>query len=66
MLEQEEARRRWPLMNFDRVKAVLWCPSDGYMTPGCVVKAYADAAWQNGWLLWTSVSVEGIALKTAK
>lgn len=60
MLERRDAARRWPLMNFDRVKAVLWCGSDGYMTPGCVVKAYADAASKMGVRFATSVSVERI------
>jgi glycine/D-amino acid oxidase-like deaminating enzyme len=60
MLEPCEAAKRWPLMNFDKVKTVLWCSSDGYMTPGCVVKAYADAAGKMGVRFATSVSVEGI------
>jgi len=66
MLEPREAGKRWPLMNFERVKAVLWCPSDGYMTPGCVVKAYAEAAGKMGVRFATSVSVEGIARENGK
>src|SRR5438128_2211347 len=37
LLEAREAGQRWPLMDFSRVKAVLWCASDGYMTPASVV-----------------------------
>jgi glycine/D-amino acid oxidase-like deaminating enzyme len=66
MLEPREAAKRWPLMNFDRVKAVLWCASDGYMTPGCVVKAYADASGKMGVRFATSVSVEGIVCQNGK
>src|SRR6266850_6460286 len=66
MLEPREAGKRWPLMNFDRIKAVLWCPSDGYMTPGCVVKAYAEAAAKMGVRFATSVLVEGIARDNRK
>ncbi|MBI3416439.1 MAG: FAD-binding oxidoreductase, partial [Verrucomicrobia bacterium] len=33
LIDNAEAKRRWPLMNFANVKSVLWCPSDGYMTP---------------------------------
>lgn len=40
MITNAEAHRRWPLMNFTAAKAVLWCPSDGCMTPQRVVKAY--------------------------
>ena len=60
LLEPREAVKRWPLMDFGRVKAVLWCPSDGYMTPGCVVKAYAHQGGKMGVRFVTSVSVEGI------
>src|SRR5882724_5759902 len=66
MLEPREAAKRWPLMNFDQVKAVLWCPSDGYMTPGCVVKAYADAAGKMGVRFATSISVEDMGRKNGK
>jgi glycine/D-amino acid oxidase-like deaminating enzyme len=60
LLEPREAVKRWPLIDFGRVKAVLWCPSDGYMTPGCVVKAYAHQGGKMGVRFATSVSVEGI------
>ena len=66
MLEPANAASRWPLMNFKQVKAVLWCASDGYMTPTCVVKAYADAATKMGVQFATSVSVEGILRENGK
>src|SRR5262245_738597 len=39
LLDRTEAARLWPLLDFARTTAVLWCPSDGYMTPACVVGA---------------------------
>src|SRR6186713_1734478 len=33
LIDNTEAKRRWPLLDFTHAKAVLWCPSDGYMTP---------------------------------
>lgn len=60
LLEPREAGQRWPLMDFGRVKAVLWCPSDGYLTPGCLVKAYAHQGSRMGVRFATSVSVHGI------
>jgi len=47
-LDASEAARRWPLMDFSRTKAVLWCPTDGYMTPRCVVKAYEHQCRKRG------------------
>jgi len=44
LIDNKEAQRLWPLMDFSRVKVVLWCPSDGWMTPRCVAKAYESAA----------------------
>jgi glycine/D-amino acid oxidase-like deaminating enzyme len=66
LLEPGHAAERWPLMNFEGVKAVLWCPSDGYMTPGCVVKAYASAAGNMGVRFATSVAVQGINCKNGE
>src|SRR5207244_4375649 len=60
LIEPKEASRRWPFMNFEQVKLVLWCPSDGYMTPGCVVKSYAHGAEKMGVGFATSVAVETI------
>ena len=40
LIDNHEAKRLWPLMDFAAVKAVLWVPSDGYMTPYNVAKAY--------------------------
>jgi glycine/D-amino acid oxidase-like deaminating enzyme len=60
LLDKVEASRRWPMMNLARVKSVLWCPSDGYMTPGCVVNAYAHQAGKSGVRFATSISVEEI------
>src|SRR5690242_11713153 len=33
LLDPREAARRWPLFDFRAATAVLWCPSDGSMTP---------------------------------
>jgi len=60
LLNSDEARERWPLMKFDGMKSVLWCASDGYMTPTCVVKAYANQAGKMGVQFATSVAAEGI------
>jgi glycine/D-amino acid oxidase-like deaminating enzyme len=60
LLQPDEARKKWPVMKFAGVKSVLWCASDGYMTPACVVKAYAHAASKMGVQFATSAMVEGI------
>ena len=60
LIDRAEAKRRWPLMDFTQTKAILWCASDGYMTPRCVVKAYQHRSGKLGVRFATSVAVEGI------
>ena len=47
LIDRAEARRRWPLMDFSGVAAVLWCPSDGYMTPAFLQRSRGlSATWR--------------------
>lgn len=63
LISLEEAKQRWPPMDFSGVKAVLWCPSDGYMTPGSVVKAYEHQCRKMGVRFATSTSVHGVNIR---
>jgi glycine/D-amino acid oxidase-like deaminating enzyme len=60
LIDNEAARRRWPLLDFREAKAVLWCPSDGYMTPYAVAKAYEHQCRQLGVRIATTTPVEEI------
>jgi glycine/D-amino acid oxidase-like deaminating enzyme len=66
LIDRDEAKRRWPLMDFASATAVLWCPSDGYMTPSEVVKAYAHQSRKLGVRFATSTSVEEIAVRNGR
>ena len=66
LIDAKEARRLWPLMNFTSTTAILWCPSDGYMTPGCVVKAYEHQCRKLGVRFATSTRVEAIVLRNGR
>ena len=66
LFDAKEARRLWPLMNFTSTTAILWCPSDGYMTPGCVVKAYEHQCRKLGVRFATSTRVEAIVLRNGR
>ncbi|MBN8249233.1 MAG: FAD-binding oxidoreductase [Verrucomicrobia bacterium] len=65
-LDRAEARRRWPLMNFDATAAVLWCPSDGYMTPRHVAASYRHNAARLGVRFATATALEGIELRQGR
>lgn len=60
LIDNHEASRLWPLMDFAAVKAVLWVPSDGYMTPYKVAKAYEHQCRKRGVRFAFSTLVEEI------
>ncbi|MBM3838595.1 MAG: FAD-binding oxidoreductase [Verrucomicrobia bacterium] len=63
---REEARRRWPLMDFTVAKSILWCPSDGYMTPRCVAASYKHNAEKLGVKFSTATALEEIVLQNGR
>jgi glycine/D-amino acid oxidase-like deaminating enzyme len=66
LIANAEAKSRWPSMDFSRVKAVLWCPSDGWMTPRSVAKSYEHAAQKLGARFVTSTIVEAIHVENGR
>jgi glycine/D-amino acid oxidase-like deaminating enzyme len=60
LLDQQQAARRWPLLDFRTARAVLWCPSDGYMTPYAVAKSYEHQCRKLGVRFATTTTVEAI------
>jgi glycine/D-amino acid oxidase-like deaminating enzyme len=65
-IDTSEAKRRCPLMDFTRVESVLWCASDGWMTPRCVAKSYEHACRKMGVRVATSTRVEEIRVKNGR
>lgn len=66
LVDRTEAKRRWPLMDFSSATSVLWCASDGYMTPNCVVNAYAHQCRKLGVRIETGVAVQQIQVKDGR
>lgn len=48
IISRSEASQRWPLMDFSYCTSIVWCPSDGYMTPSRVAASYRHNAAQLG------------------
>lgn len=59
-LTKAEARAMWPPLDWQQVLAVLFCPSDGYMTPASVVQAYAHQCQKRGVRFATDTAVRAI------
>jgi glycine/D-amino acid oxidase-like deaminating enzyme len=62
LLDPVEAERLWPL-DFREVRAVLWCPTDGYMTPTAVAAAYEHRCRAMGVRFMTGTSITGIEVR---
>ncbi len=56
-LENAEAERLWPALNFERARAVLHCPTDGYLQPYDLTMAYVKKCRALGVRLETSTEV---------
>lgn len=59
-IDNVAAKDMWPMMDFDKVKSVLWCPTDGYLQPYDLTMAYAAAARRQGVELRTNTRVDGV------
>ena len=66
LIDNAAARRLWPAMDFSDVKAVLWCPSDGYMRPYAVASSYAYQCRKLGVRIATSATVEEILCRNGR
>ena len=65
-LDQAAAERLWPGLEAASASAILWCPSDGYMTPYAVASAYAYQCRKLGATVATSVTVEEVVCRDGR
>src|SRR5687767_11084681 len=62
----DEASRLWPAMDFSRARAIIWCPTDGYMSPASVVKCYEHQCRKMGVRFAASTALEGIIVRDGR
>ena len=65
-LDVGRAQQMWPAMTFDRAKAILWCPSDGYLQPYDLTMSYVHHARDMGVQFRTRTIVTGIELRQGR
>jgi glycine/D-amino acid oxidase-like deaminating enzyme len=63
LLDHAGARARWPDLVTDHAKAILWCPSDGYLQPYDLAMTYREHARAGGVRFATDVRVTGLELR---
>lgn len=66
LLGRPEAERLWPALDFSGVEAALWCPSDGYMTPTDVARAYRHQAELMGVRFELGTAVTAIVVRDGR
>ena len=62
-IDSTAAKTHWPLMDFAEAKAVLWCPTDGYLQPSDLTMAYVAHARKMGAQFLTSAPARSIRLE---
>ncbi len=65
-IDNAAAGEKWPLMNFDVAKAVLWCPTDGYLQPSDLTMAYVSHARKLGVRFVTNTTVQAIRVQDGR
>ncbi len=65
-IDSSAARDRWPVLDFARAKAILWCPSDGYLQPSDLTMAYRRHGQRMGVRYATGTEVQGILAKDGR
>jgi glycine/D-amino acid oxidase-like deaminating enzyme len=65
-IDQRSAKQKWPSMNFERAKAILWCPSDGYLQPSDLTMAYVAQARRRGVQFQTNSAVRQVLVKDGR
>jgi glycine/D-amino acid oxidase-like deaminating enzyme len=65
-IDRRAASQKWPMMNFDRAKAVLWCPSDGYLQPSDLTLSYVAHARRLGVRFQTRNAVRRVIVTSGR
>jgi glycine/D-amino acid oxidase-like deaminating enzyme len=61
-ISPSEAKKKWPGMQFQNAKGILWCPTDGYLQPYDLAMTYKHHARKMGVRFKTNTVVQGIDL----
>ena len=65
-IDNRAAQEKWPAMNFDQAKSVLWCPSDGYLQPSDLTMAYVAHARRLGVRFRTNTTVKNVLVSDGR
>ncbi len=66
LIDVAEATRRFPLMDFSTATAILWCPTDGYVTPRSIAASYRHNAERLGARFATGTALEEVVVENGR
>ncbi|MFZ9854631.1 MAG: NAD(P)/FAD-dependent oxidoreductase [Limisphaerales bacterium] len=66
LIDRVQAKRLFPQMEFGQARAILWCPSDGQMTPRRVAASYRHNAARLGVRFATGAALQGITVQDGR
>ena len=66
LIDAIEANRLWPGLQLGGVKAILWCPSDGYLQPYNLAMSYRHHAGAMGVRFAIGTAVEDIGVRNRR
>lgn len=65
-IDPQAAQQKWPAMKFDRAKAILWCPTDGYLQPSDLTMSYVSHARKMGARFHTNTPARNIVVQSGR
>ena len=65
-ISSKKAKELWPFFDFTTASGVLWCKTDGYLSPPKLAKSYAAETKEMGGEFATDITVEEIISSNGK
>lgn len=65
-ISPKAAEDKWPGMNFSMAKAILWCPTDGYLQPYDLTVSYSSHSSRHGVQFSVNTAAEQIIVQAGR
>jgi len=66
LIDAKAASRHWPDLRLEAARAILWCPTDGYLQPYDLAASYLAEARTLGVIFAPNTTVTGIGLEAGR
>jgi len=66
LITPKAAEARWPGMNFSMARAIIWCPTDGYLQPYDLTASYSAQSSRRGVRFSLNTAAQQILIKDGR